>query len=63
MRRGRDDRDHPALAHGLVQRIAELVVAQLLAVEVPRQEVLVGLDDGFDELLPILADPLGLVLG
>ena len=60
--RGRDDRDHLAFAHRPVERVAELVVGELLAIEIPGQEVLIGLDDRLDELLPVPPDALGLLL-
>jgi len=45
-----------------VQRVAELVVRELLPVEVAREEVLVGLHDRLDELLPEVPDAVGLFL-
>src|SRR5207244_8902184 len=61
--RGRGcDRYDLALTHCLVQRVAKLVVRELLAVQVARQEILVRFDDRLDKLLPVIPDAVGIFL-
>jgi len=43
-----------------MERVSELVVRKLLAIEIAGQQILVGLDDRLDELLAVLAHALGL---
>jgi len=62
VRRRRGDGYDLPLAHGLVERVAELLVRELLSVEVAREQILVGLHDRLDELLPVAADAVGLFL-
>ena len=54
MRGRRRNRDDLALTHCLVQRVPKLVVRELLAVQVARQEILVRFDDRLDKLLPAI---------
>ena len=46
-----------------MQRVAELVVRELLPIEVAGEKILVGLHDRLDELLPVVPDAVGLFLG
>src|SRR5436853_3612574 len=63
VRRRRRDRYDAPLADSLVEGIAELVVGELFSVEIAGEEVLVGLDDRLDELLPVATDAVGLLFG
>ena len=62
VRRRRRDRDDFAFAHRAVQRVAELVVGELLPVEIPGQKIFVGFDNRLDELLPVPTDSVSLFL-
>jgi hypothetical protein len=50
------DGEHLAAGDGVLERVRDLVHAELLAVEVALHQLLVGLDDGVEQPLAILGD-------
>ena len=56
--RGRD-REDLAARDGVLERLRDLLVGELLAVEVALHQPLVGLDDGVEQLLPVLGRLVG----
>ena len=53
------DREDLAARHCVLERVRNLLVRELLAVEVPLHQALVGLDDGVEQLLAVLRDLVG----